>query len=297
MIPASSRDASFGGPASVSLIVATTGRWRALRRLISSVSDSPTQSVEVIVVEQKTNESEPNDGHPTAIQIAADGIRVRHVLAPVGLSIARNVGLEMATGDIVGFPDDDCWYPPDVVARVASWFREHPEFEGLCGRLVDERGGGAGARWARRPGRITTHSAARKACSATIFMRRRLFDALGGFDETLGLGAPTPWQSGEETDLVLRALQSGAQLFYEPSLTIGHPARVGLSVEERRRRARSYGRGYGRVMRLHRFPYHRVGWELLRPAGRILYWLAGRKDGTGDIAIETVRGRWEGWRR
>ena len=47
-------------------------------------------------------------------------------------------------GDIVGFPDDDCWYDVDTVARVLRFFAGQPSAHGLSG------GGAAGAGGAPR---------------------------------------------------------------------------------------------------------------------------------------------------
>ena len=41
------------------------------------------------------------------------------------VSAARNAGLDAASGEIIAFPDDDCWYPPDLLNQVDDWFREN----------------------------------------------------------------------------------------------------------------------------------------------------------------------------
>lgn len=41
-----------------------------------------------------------------------------------------------------------------------------------------------------------------------LVMRRNVFTRLGGFTESIGMGASTPWQSGEATDLLLRLIQA-----------------------------------------------------------------------------------------
>lgn len=59
-----------------------------------------------------------------------------------GPAVARNKGLEVATGDIIGFLDSDDWYAPDTVARLVKVFREHDDADSVLYRCihVDEEG-------------------------------------------------------------------------------------------------------------------------------------------------------------
>lgn len=59
-----------------------------------------------------------------------------------GPAVARNMGLEVATGDIIGFLDSDDWYAPDTVARLVKVFREHDDADCVLYRCihVDEEG-------------------------------------------------------------------------------------------------------------------------------------------------------------
>lgn len=59
-----------------------------------------------------------------------------------GPAVARNKGLEVATGDIIGFLDSDDWYAPDTVARLVKVFREHDDADCVLYRCihVDEEG-------------------------------------------------------------------------------------------------------------------------------------------------------------
>lgn len=59
-----------------------------------------------------------------------------------GPAVARNKGLEVATGDIIGFLDSDDWYAPGTVARLVKVFREHDDADCVLYRCihVDEEG-------------------------------------------------------------------------------------------------------------------------------------------------------------
>ena len=57
-----------------------------------------------------------------------------------GLSRARNTALPRVEADLVAFPDDDCTYSPDLLARVVARFDDDPSLGILCGKLEDADG-------------------------------------------------------------------------------------------------------------------------------------------------------------
>ena len=101
--------------------------------------------------------------------------------------------------------------------------------------------------------------------STALFLRRSVTNAVGGFDEHLGVGAPTAYQSGEEIDYVLRALAMGFRGTCEPALTVHHPPLA--SLDRLRRTTYSYALSTGRLQRRHRFAPPWLAWHLLRSLG------------------------------
>ena len=163
---------------------------------------------------------------------------------------ARNLGLSRARGAIVGFPDDDCVYPPGVLARVDAAFAADPALHLLTGPAASPDGGLGSGRWRRKGGPITPANVWTSVIEFNLFMRRDTALALGGFDERLGPG--TPLGSAEGNDLVLRAVSSGRKAVYDPELRVVHPdKRMTPTAAER---ARLYGTGLGFVLRRHRVP-------------------------------------------
>ncbi|MDG4837864.1 glycosyltransferase [Micromonospora sp. WMMD967] len=54
-----------------------------------------------------------------------DGVRVVHLSSNVGLGLARNAGLDVATGRYVWFVDSDDWLPPGTIPAVLDRLRQH----------------------------------------------------------------------------------------------------------------------------------------------------------------------------
>jgi glycosyltransferase involved in cell wall biosynthesis len=275
-----------------SLIVCTLGRVAELERLLASLAAQSHTDFEVIVVDQNA------DGRLAPLLAAhASHLMLRHLRCAPGLSRSRNLGLHHATGDVIAFPDDDCWYPDELLAQVAAFFEEHPLVGGLSGRATDEQGRNVAGRWDRQAGLLTLENVWRRAISFTIFLRRGAVMRLGPFDETLGVGAGTPFGSGEETEYLIRALKAGTVLFYSPRYAVYHPE-VGAEYGDRAAaRALGYGLGMGRVLRLHRYGAGFVLRSLVRPlGGGLLFFLMGQRN-RARFHLNVARGRWAGWRQ
>ena len=169
------------------------------------------------------------------------------------LSRARNVGLLHAKGDIIAFPDDDCWYPNDLLAAVTDWFHAHPDFGGLFTILRDAENRPVGPKWPSGPRSCNKKDIWHCGISPDAFFRRQVTDSVGFFDERLGIGAATPYQSGEDLDYFLRPLALGVRLWYEPGLTVHHP--TFHSLPRMLARSYSYSLGGAYVLRQHGFSW------------------------------------------
>ncbi len=54
---------------------------------------------------------------------------------------ARNLGLALARGELVGFPDDDCLLPAGLLDRVSAGFAADPALAVLTGPAASPDGG------------------------------------------------------------------------------------------------------------------------------------------------------------
>jgi glycosyltransferase involved in cell wall biosynthesis len=175
--------------------------------------------------------------------------------AEPGLSRARNVALAHIDADVIVFPDDDCWYSPDLLERLASFLSRHPQWDGIGGHAVDELGRSAAGQLDTSSGPMTIFNLWRRVASYTVFLRRRVIDAVGPFDEALGVGSGTPWGGGEDLDYIARSLRAGCSLYYDPTLAVHHPQKREHSSRPDARQGYEYGAGLGRALRKNRLPW------------------------------------------
>jgi GT2 family glycosyltransferase len=271
-----------------SLIVCTRGRTEELKRFFVSIVDQVGDiRCEIIVVDQNT------DGRlASIIEAYEDRVRIHHLRSGTGLSRGRNLALESVRGSIIAFPDDDCAYPKTLLWDVYMQLASLPAADGIAVMSRDFDGRPSGPRWMPTASWITKNKVFRQAISYGLFFRAGLIRQVGGFDESLGIGSESGWQSGEETDYVLRALKQGFRIFYCPSLFSLH--RGGQEDESHFRKQVKYAAGGGRLVRLHSFswmfrvrffaaPFLRAMSDLLRLAPRRSKWQL-------DIGLARLRG-------
>ena len=238
-----------------SLVISTLGRVDELARMLGSLV-SRAESIEVIVIDQNEDER-----LAPVIEHFKPLLDLRCAKASRGLSRARNVGIALSRGEIVAFPDDDCEYLDSSLLAVTAAFSRDPTVGIVSGQLTPEKGGQSSGQ-ARRPRlRVNRWNVWRLCSSATIFVDRSVFARVGGFDEELGLGSNGPWQSGEETDFLLRALRAGVEIRYDGEVRIVHPETPNKSDPAYAWRAHAYGMGMAEVLRRYAYPW----WYRLLP--------------------------------
>lgn len=249
-----------------SLVVCTVDRFDQLERLFRSLAEQRHRDFEVILVDQNLD-----DRLHGLIDHFSPVFTIRHLSSPKGLSRARNNGMAVAQGDYVCFPDDDCWYEADTLAAAAALFAAHPELAIVTGRTLDADGLASVSPTGDTRRRLTRWNYLKCGNSNGIFVRRAALADIGGFDEDLGVGSESPFQSGEEADFLLRALAAGKRAMFFPELIVHHDQVTSEYGPRQVERARKYGRGFGALMRKQAFPLYYVCYRLLRP---VAGWLA-----------------------
>ena len=271
----------------VSLIVATRGRSAELATLFDSLLAQAVTPIEVIVVDQN-----PDDRLLPVLDDYRERLAPRHLRSQIAnANNARNLGLRHATGAIVCFPDDDCWLPDGVLARVLATFDSDPALQVLAGPAASPEGGLGSGRWREEGGAITLKNVWTSVIEFNLFLRRETALRLGGFDE--GLGPGSPFGSAEGNDLVARAIKSGLRCRYDPALRIVHPDKRLTQVAVAR--AGVYGAGLGVALRRHAPGIGTWAPFFIRPLGGALLSAARLKGLEMRYYLATLRGRVRGF--
>jgi len=167
----------------VSVIIPTFNRRDFVREAVASVLDQQRVDFELIVVDDGST-----DGTEAALDPLVD--RLRYIRQDNrGVSAARNAGAARARGEWLAFLDSDDLWLPDKLAVQLAYGAAHPDMR-ICQ---------TGETWLRNGVRVNPCAHHRKpdgdvfvpslrrclVSPSAVMMRRDLFDAAGGFDESL----------------------------------------------------------------------------------------------------------------
>ncbi|MBQ0989385.1 glycosyltransferase [Micromonospora sp. H61] len=97
--------------------------YQCLESIRADIPVGESDTVELIAVDDASP-----DGCGDMLRsyaVSRDGVRVVHLSSNVGLGLARNAGLDVASGRYVWFVDSDDWLPPGTIAAVLDRLRQH----------------------------------------------------------------------------------------------------------------------------------------------------------------------------
>ncbi len=270
-----------------SLIVPTLDRPVDLGNFLEGLVHQSFSDLEVIIVDQSGS-----DLYDQVIETYSRHLSLLHIRSNVRkCRYACAVGAAQASGDIIAFPDDDCIYRPDTLSRVDRHFRADPELGFLTGAVVNCQGSRTRTgRWLKRSTWLNKNTIWTGLIEFNMFIRRDLYEKTGGFDPNMGPGCY--FVAAEGQDLGLRLLQSGARGYFDTDLLVMHPDKSEIVG---RKRARSYARGMGYVLRKNNASLPLVATFAIRPLGGVFLSLLRGRPAQARYYLSTLAGRIEGY--
>jgi glycosyltransferase involved in cell wall biosynthesis len=215
----------------VSVVICAYNAERTMRPCMESLRRLKYPNYEVVVVDDGSRDR--------TAEIAMEFPEFRLIRQPnKGLSVARNVGLFAARGEIIAYTDSDCVVDPDWLTLMVRAMVEGG-FDGCGGpNYAPHEEGRVEGCVAAAPGApchvLVAEDRAEHLAGCNMVFTKAALVAVGGFDAQFT-------SAGDDVDICWRVLDAGMTLGYCPSAFVWHFRRNTVKAY--------YGqqRGYGRA--------------------------------------------------
>ncbi len=222
-----------------SIVVCTYNGSATLPACLESLEKLCHDSYEILLMD---------DGSTQDIAAIAKSFpTVRYVRLPHGgLSVARNEGAALATGEIVAYTDDDCLVDEDWLTHLAVAF-EDPSCVAAGGpNIPPPPRNSTEATVAAAPGApahvLLNDSDAEHLPGCNLAIRKDLLQSIGGFRSQYRV-------AGDDVDICWRLRETGGRLRFAPAAMVWHHRRYRIKAYLRQQQG--YGRAEALLMKDH----------------------------------------------
>lgn len=235
------------GVPSLCIAVCTRNRAESLRAFLMAASRLALPSgwtLNLLVVDNGSSDNTQAVFHQEATRLPMPAALIAE--PKPGLSAARNAALRTSAADVIAFTDDDCLPQADWALVLCARFDARQEAPAVVGgrvELHDPQDLPMTINTSRMPLRVESPTLALSSfLGCNMAIPRSVVQRVGGFDETLGAGAP--FHSAEDWDYLYRALRQGFALQYCPDVVVFHN-HGRRTAADRARLRRGYAIGAG----------------------------------------------------
>jgi len=266
----------------LSVIVCTHNRWGFLERCLAGLKaqQAAPESFEVLVVDNAST-----DATPAEARLHCQGqANFRYLREErLGLSAARNTGMEAARGAYVAYIDDDAVAFPDWAQRLLDAFEKGSPLPHAVGGEIEPDWGAppppwltltlkrfltAGLGWSTGPLWLT---ASQWICETNAAYRRDVLRYYGRWPEDLGRRGSSLLSN--ENIVNQRLLHDGGRILFDPAIRVRHHIHADR-LTPRWLKRRAFWQGVSEALIAERYP------EALNPARKpeAMAFPAGRAD-------------------
>lgn len=194
----------------ISVVIVTHNRNKDCREVVNSVLMQKEPPYEIIVID---------DASSDPFQLKNSKVKIIRNISELGLAASRNIGIQMSTGNIVAFIDDDALAPPDWVEKLQKAFTDDVDIiGGVCKPLYLSP---IPNWWNENLYGLLVGINYDGIIGCNLAANRRVFDKVGYFNERLGRRYGK-LISHEETEFLQRVKKISGKIIFKKELVVYH---------------------------------------------------------------------------
>ena len=194
----------------VSIIIPTKNEEKVIAKCLTALQNlnTPTDDYEVIIAD--------NSSLDRTVKIAEQfNVRIVNIDSQrTNVSGSRNIGATHAKGDILAFVDADCVVSKDWLNNALVHFDHEDTCLAGYKYTIPENSSTVARSWDYIFENRGVKEVVAWVPAGNMFISRKCFDSVGGFDDNL--------VTGEDVDLCSRLKQKGYQILSDPNIQVTH---------------------------------------------------------------------------
>lgn len=209
----------------ISVVVVTFNRPEEVKKAVDSLLNQSVKPFEIIIVD---------DASTPPLRMKVDGTRtkLKRFDKEIGLSSARNYGIDVAKGEYIAFIDDDCIASKNWIEEIQKGIRAGGD---ILGGPLRPRFRAKPPEWwnEKHLGYFVGvgNSETRDIWGANMVFRKEVFRKIGVFNPNVGR-QKGKLLAGEDTDLIAKGKRAHALILFMSNAEVFHmvrPERLTLS--------------------------------------------------------------------
>lgn len=253
------------GLAPITAVISTRNRGSEGARTVETILENDHPCFAVVLVDQSDDDRTEQAARRFAERPEFAYVRSR----TRGLSAGRNEGIARSRSEFIAMTDDDCEVPRDWLRKMADAFETYERIGVVFGNVL-------AAKHDRSEGFIPAYERSEPYLARTIRekhevegigacmgVRRSVWEAVSGFDVSLGPGAR--FGASDDFDFAIRALLAGYSVYAAPEAKVVHHGFRTWSTRNALISTYLYGIGamYAKLFRAHQWASIILMWHLV----------------------------------
>lgn len=194
-----------------SVILSTINKYIKIQKIFNSFSKQKFKNFEIILIDQS------NENKKRFIDKKLDLKYVKSTTK--NLSINRNIGIKISSGEYLLFLDDDCYFESNFFSILNILTTANNKYL-VCFPIKNSKKDNIIVKIKPGSGKILNiFELIRSICSSNFLIKKNQ----NYFDSNLGLGCDLLSKSGEDTDYLIKNYKINKKFYYTNNIFVYHP--------------------------------------------------------------------------
>ena len=244
-----------------SIICATINNLNRIKKICDCLQKQEYKNFELIICDQNKHNNNK------VVKSIYKNLKIQFIKSNVGLSKARNKGISVSKGNFLIFLDDDVTFKKNYLKKINNLLNKK-DHKIIAYRVVDKLNKPL-LNYPKKSCYLENLNHIFNSISSVSFVINNKKKIL--FDSKIGLGSNDIYQSGEETDFIIRAIKKFKyKIFYDKSIKVIHTSEK-ITLKNYIKKSFLYGCGWSYIVKKNNLGFNFIIRSILKICLNLCY--------------------------